>query len=313
LRSVAALALVVLATLVLVGCEQSAHATGVNEVQGIDQTIMKGTIAPQATVGPQYPEALKKYPVPQGFALGKGGLATVMQRGDLVAVASWSGSGSVPGIVEFYAKSLPPQGWGENVVFSSDQSAQFTYTKDLCQATTLVEKDANLIVISVAIGRISEEIPTPVPTATPHPPTPTPTSSTASAAGRSVPATMVPLATFTPEPLRLGDASTVPAELKEIPAPAGFSVVAGSTRRIAQGGALGMAAADWFGSSSPEEAGAHYRSALAKGWNEDVWVESADDVSGQFTSKRDPRLTLMIEVSRFEPDTVVHMSLVRSQ
>ncbi|HEX2988321.1 MAG TPA: hypothetical protein VHS06_09140 [Chloroflexota bacterium] len=314
MRDSAVLALLLLAMLVVVGCGESAHATGVNDGPSVGQTDITRSTGEPSAVGPQYPDALKKFPVPQGFALGKGGHATVMQRGDLVAVATWKGSGSISGVVEYYRQSLPKQGWGENVTFSSDQSAQFTYTKDLCQATTLVEKDGNDIVISVAIGRTSEDIPTPVPTATPVPtPTRVPTATPKGAVGRNVPPTVVPLATFTPQPLSRGDASTVPAELKDVPVPGGFTLVDGSARRVAQGGVLGMAAADWFGKSSPKEIGAYYRSALAKGWNDDSFVESANEVNAQYTSKKDARLTLLIEVSLFESDTVIHMSLVRSQ
>lgn len=300
MRDSAVLVLLLLAMLVVVGCGESAHATAVNDGTSVGQADITRSTGEPSAVGPQYPDALKKFPVPQGFALGKGGHATVMQRGDLVAVATWKGSGSISGVVEYYRQSLPKQGWGENVTFSSDQSAQFTYTKDLCQATTLVEKDGNDIVISVAIGRISEDIPTPVPTATPVPtPTRVPTATPRGAAGRNTPLS--------------GDASTVPSELKDVPVPGGFTFVDGSARRVAQGGELGMAAVDWFGKSSPKEIGAYYRNALAKDWNEDGFMESANEVNAQYTSKKDARLTLLIEVSLFESDTVIHMSLVRSQ
>jgi len=310
-RRAAVLALIILA-LALCGCEQTAAAKGVQGDQIGDKVTVVDKDGEPVSIGPRFADELKKFPVPQGFGLGKGGFGTMMSRGDVVAVASWSGGGSVSGLIEFFRKSLPQQGWTEYEAFSSDQSAQLTSFRTQSQATITLEKEGSDIKLSVAIGRISEGIPTPVPTPTVAPPTATPVATASPVAGS--PSALLPsLATFTPEPVRLGDASSVPAEMKEMPVPAGFKVVDGSTRRIAQGGALSMAASDWFGSTAPRDVGAFYKSSMGRDWNEDAYGETANGVSAQYSSKRDSRLTLMIEISRFEPDTIVHMGLLRSK
>lgn len=140
-----------------------------------------------------------------------------------------------------------------------------------------------------------------------------------SAAQQTAPAASKPAAPAASEPTvapvapQLADASTLPAELKDLPVPAGFGVVNGSTTRVASGGQFSVASATWFGKASVKDVGAFYKQALAATWNEDYYSDSTDALSAAYTNKKDTTLELALEVEKTESGTQVTLVLASNK
>jgi hypothetical protein len=323
-------ALVVLAT-TTVGCQQATEkvaqkaveqATGVQINQKGDQVTLKGADGEAITFGSQVPDELKNFPVPQGFKLAKDGFGSMSSKGDTMSVGSWEGSGTADSVLDFYKNTMPGQGWTEDYSFSADTGGQVSYTKGQNGALVSIDKADNVTKISVLMGKSSGQNATPsaggsgsgsssfasnlvasVPTKAP---TAVPTKAATATPSK-------PAATSTPAPPKTGSNSSIPEEMKQIPVPAGFSVVDGSTIRQASGGVFAMAGAEWFGKASVTDAVTFFKTALANDWNEDFAMASNEDATAQYSNKKNPKLSMVVAMSKEDAGTSVNIILSQSK
>ncbi|HEX2922416.1 MAG TPA: hypothetical protein VHS28_00115, partial [Chloroflexota bacterium] len=278
------------------------------------------------TVGSQVSDELKNFPVPQGFKMDKDGLGTVSSKGDTLSVGEWEGSGTPASVLEFYKKTMPGLGWTEDLSFSTETGGQVSYTKGQSQAVVTINKSDSTTQLSIMVGKsgslksnsssaggsgagassgtnIATTGSTPAPAAAPTKASAAPTKAAA--------ATPKPEATATPAAPKLGSASSVPDELKQVPLPSGFSVVDGSMMRQAAGGVFALATGKWFGKSSVADVVKFYKTAMANDWDEDYVTTSGDEAICTYTNKKKPELSAEIEVMKEEAGTIVTVSLTQ--
>jgi hypothetical protein len=261
---------------------------------------VQGSQGQSVTVSGAVPDALKSFPVPDGFNLTNGGSGSVTANGGSVAVAEWSGAGTAQAIGDFYARTLQQQGWSQQFSVNSPTGASAAYAKGDSQATITIDtSDSKTTKISVALG---QNLATAVAGAAAQiaPTSPNNISTNAqSGASQSV-------STNTPAPVQLTTGGSIPAALSSLPVPNGFTPVSDSTANLSSGNQLNMATASWTGSSSVADAAAFYKKSMpAAGWTEVSFMSADTGFVGTYTSAKDPKESVVITGSKADSGTKI--------
>lgn len=289
----------------LTGCAQAAQkvveqATGVQVDSKGDKAVIQGKDGETLVVSSQTPDELKDFPVPRGFQLESAG--SVSSKGDKLVTGTYKGKGAFQAVAEFYKKALGDQRWQEELsMFDASSGGMLTYSKgEQSVSVVLAEgKSQGEMEITVLLSR-SGQTPTAGGAATAKP-------TTAPARPEASPAPE--LAATRADPA-LVDASAVPAELKDIPAPRGFGVVKGSTSRLTQAGKFQMAHVEWYGKGSLKDVADFYKSAIGgKGWNEGSFVSTEDSVFADYVNAKDENLILVLAVETSDPGLTVSLTV----
>lgn len=317
-----ALVLVVLGTVLFGGCSQVAEkaveqTTGVQVSQKGDVVTVKGKDGESATFG-KLPEQLKDFPIPQGFTFDAGLVMT--QDGKAVANASWKGKSRSDSVVEFYRKGLADKGWKEGMSVGDKQGMLLLFTKgdealqvvvadsegkgeiDLNVSTwkdpSLVADVAKMTPVSVSSGGTSATVAGGGSGAATAKPSSTPVPEPTAAQAKAVP-------TPTLEPPKTTDASALPAEIKALPQPSGFSPLKDGSIRVAEAGKFKMAAARLVGKGSVKEVGEFYQKALVgAGWSEEQFMAGEDEVLATFANGKE-KLELILVIQKAEAGTEI--------
>src|SRR5579859_6038971 len=198
------------------------------------------------TVSGALPDALKGFPVPDGFTPVPNGAGSIAASAGSVAVAQWSGTGTVQAISDFYAQALKQQGWSQQLSLNSTNGGTLAFTKGDSQASISIDtSDSKATKVSVTLAR----------------------NLTTPAAGAAAQAT--------PAPLQITSGGGMSAALTSLPVPNGFTVVPNSTNTLSTGSQGNMATASWTGSSSVADTAAFYKSSMpAAGWTDVSFVSA---------------------------------------
>ncbi|MBI3979065.1 MAG: hypothetical protein HY331_12850 [Chloroflexi bacterium] len=288
----------IIGVLWLLGCSSPAPAV---DKKG-ESVSIKGPEGQQAVVSKQLPPEFAGWPAPQGFA--PGGSVSVSARGQQGAAASWVGKGTTAAVVDFYKRTLTQQGWKEEFAMDSGTGSQLGFSKGEESALIIADKQGDDVTVSVILsksGRPAAAVPT-APGAAAVPTVARPTAPAAAAPTAATP---------TPEPPALADASALPAEMKDLPVPAGFAVEKGTTQRLTTGTTFQGATATWVGKGTVKDVAAFYRQALpAKGWQEQAFLESEENATLAFDSS-DGSLHLGIIINKDDDGTRAMVSLTK--
>ena len=295
----------------LSGCAQAAQkaveqATGVQTSQKGDTVTVKGKDGESVVVSSTTLEEFKSFPVPEGFKLESSG--SVSSKGEKLSVATWKGKGSLPEVDKFYQKTMPGQGWTEESVFTTDTGSMLSFNKGDINVVITTSKQDDVVDIAVMLGKSAQQ---------PAAATPKQTTGSSSAMATPTPAkpepTQKPEATPTPAGPTLTDASALPAELKDLPVPSGFSLVKDSAVRMAAGGKFQTAVAKWFGKTSVKEVGQFYQKALpGKGWTEEQFAEGEDNIGGSYRNEK-AKMMLVLLVEKTDAGTEILMEVVAQE
>lgn len=275
----------------------SQQATPTQSQQSGGKVTIPGSNGTSVTIDSSVPDDLKTFPVPQGFT--SQGMGSMTSGGDKLSTGSWTGTGQVQTVVDFYKSSLPGQGWKEEGTILTDSGGFINYSKPggLGLTVTVSKDDSGKITIAVLYGKSSAT------------PTPQAQATEAADATETPEATSAPEATSTPAAPAKGDSSLIPAELKDIPVPSGFYLVKDSAIRLASGGQFTLATAEFFGTTSVKDVGAFYKSSLtAKGWNIDTEV-GGEDTYVLACKNSDGSLSLEVSVSTADAGTQVAIQI----
>jgi hypothetical protein len=228
------------------------------------------------TVSGAVPDALKGFPVPDGFALTTDSSGSLTANEGTMAVAEWSGTGTLQSISDFYARTLKQQGWSQQLSMNAANGGTLAYTKGDSQANITIDaSDSTTTKVGVMLLRNLATQP----------------------AGAAVQAT--------PAPVQLATGGGMPAALSSLPVPNGFTVVPDSTANISSGNQV-MSTASWTGSSSVADAAAFYKKSMAAaGWTEVSFLSTDAGFVGAYTSAKDPKVSLVITGSTSDSATQI--------
>jgi hypothetical protein len=195
---------------------------------------VKDSQGQSVTVSGAVPDELKSFPVPDGFTVTANGSGSMSAQQGTVAVAAWTGTGTVQTIGDFYARTLGQQGWSQQFSMNSPSGGSIAYAKGDSLATIAIDTtDSKATKVSVVLAK---NLATPV----------------AGAANQNAP-------TATPASVQVSTGGGVPAALSSLPVPQGFAAVPNGTANLTSGNQVNMATATWTGSSSVADASAFYK------------------------------------------------------
>jgi hypothetical protein len=136
--------------LLLTGCDQVVQlatekaveqATGYKIAQRGDTVTITDKAGETITLGSGVPDSLRSFPVPQGFktVIDKGG--SFSDKQNEMAVAAWSGTGTLRSVADFYQKTMTAQGWEQELVQEVGDMIQHKYVTGNRQALLTISKD----------------------------------------------------------------------------------------------------------------------------------------------------------------------------
>jgi hypothetical protein len=307
----------VVALVAVTGCQrvvETAASKAVEQSTGVqvstkgDSITVKGKDGETVTIGGGVSAELKDFPVPPGFQPEKDGFGQMSSGGDGVSVGSWSGSLTAQAAGDFYSKTMKDQGWTEDSNMKSGEGGQWTFSKGDRQAMVTIEGKGSSSKVTVLLGKPAGKAGAAAAGVAANAAasaassagvaTPPVVSQPAAAAAAAAPPAAAP---------KTGSASSVPDELKAIPAPSGFTVVDGSTMRMAQGGKFQGATAQYFGKSTVKEVREFYKKSLTD-WNEDFAAEAGDQVTAVYSDKKGAQ-QLSVSVGKTDAGTEVTLAL----
>ena len=313
--SVLFFAFAVSAAVALGGCQQVAQkaveqATGITTDQKGDSFTIKGKDGETVNFNSQVPAELKDFPMPANFKLDSSG--SMSSGGDRVSVASYKGKGDLQSVTQYYQQTLPGLGWKEEGNMMTDDGGVLVYasTKDAADALTVTigKGEGDAVEVSVLYGKSKN---TPVAGGTD--PISRAAASPTPATTDAPTATPKPEATATSAPPKTVDASAVPAEIRQIPIPSGFTPLKDGIIRLSEGGSFKMASARYSGAGSVQDVGASLQgSLLAKGWEESEFADTGDEVVAYFTNPED-NSSLIVLVTKTDTGTELNLQLVAGE
>jgi hypothetical protein len=256
---------------------------------------VQGSQGQNVTISGEMPDALKGFPVPDGFTISKDSNGSITANEGSVAVATWSGTGTSQSIADFYSKSLKQQGWTEQFSINTLTGGSLGYTKGGSQATVTIDiSDSKATKVSVALGTNLA--------------TPTPASGSSTNTVQSAAASV---AKATPVAIQVAPSGGIPPALSNVPVPSGFSVKSNGSGTVSssQGN---VAAASWSGSSSPSDTAAFYKKAMAADWTEVSFLQADTGFVATYTSVKDPKANLVITASKTNTGTDIAAVLTTS-
>jgi hypothetical protein len=263
------------------------NSAGITQSSAPSQGLtVQGSQGQKVTISGEVPDALKSFPVPDGFTISNEGNGSITANEGSVAVAAWSGTGTSQNIADFYSKSLKQQGWSEQFSINTPTGGSLGYTKGDSQATITIDtSDSKTTKVSVALGTNLA----------------TPTQSSSSAANPAQNAA-ASVATVTPVAIQVSSSGGIPPALSNVPVPPGFSVKANGSGTVssAQGN---VAAVNWSGNSSLSDTVAFYKKAMAGDWTEASFIQADAGFVATYTSLKDPKVNLVITASKTNTGT----------
>jgi hypothetical protein len=261
---------------------------------------VQGSQGQSVTVSGTVPDALKSFPVPDGFTPITNGAGSITANEGTVAVASWSGTGTAQAIGDFYTRTLQRQGWSQQFSLNSPTGGSLAYTKGDSQATITIDtSDSKTAKVSVALARnLATSIAGAGAQATP--------ASSGNSAANTQPNANQSVATDTSAPVQLTTGGGMPAALSSLPVPSGFTAVPNGTTNLTAGNQLNMVTANWTGSSSVADAAVFYKKSMpAAGWTEVSFMSVDTGFVGSYTNVKDPKMILVITGSKTDSATQI--------
>lgn len=127
--------------------------TGIQTSQKGDAVTIKGADGKEMKISAETPAELKDFPVPAGMKLD--GTGSMEAGGSKMSVANWKGKGKITEMADFYKKNMPAKGWKEESVFTADDSAMLSYSKDDGESATITiaQDEDGTIDVGVLLGK----------------------------------------------------------------------------------------------------------------------------------------------------------------
>lgn len=130
--------------------------TGIQASQKGDAVTIKGADGKDLKLSSEAPAELKDFPVPSGMTLD--GTGSMEAGGSKMSVANWKGKGKTAEVADFYKKNMPAKGWKEESVFTADDTAMLSYSKDSGESATITiaQEEDGTIDIGLLLGKNSK-------------------------------------------------------------------------------------------------------------------------------------------------------------
>jgi hypothetical protein len=245
--------IIIMISSLLSGCgfvaQQVVEQTTGAKIDQSGQTMsIKGKDGEAVVLGATIPDELKGFPVAAGFTPQAG--ASFSGGGDKGITGVWKGKGDIAQIAAFFKKELTSQGWTEDLAMDSPAAIIRQYLKgdDGAMLTIGKEDKTDSVTVSIILSKVKGKTP----------------SGGQTPAASSKPGAAVPSGPPTT------DVSNLPAELRDIPMPTGFSPIKDTISRQASGGKFTAAAANWYGKGKVQAIVEFFQKNLPpKGWEEE--------------------------------------------
>lgn len=108
---------------------------------------------------------------------------------------------------------------------------------------------------------------------------------------------------------KVTDSSALPAELKPLPVPSGFQVIADSAERWADGGKFQSAEAEWFGKLSIKEVADFYTRSLTAEWDVVDEYVAQGECQLTYSNKKDEMRSLYVNAEQTNEGTTLYIRL----
>ncbi len=114
---------------------------------------LKNDAGESVTISGRIPDELKNFPVPTGFAFKASDSGSISAQEGTTAAGTWTGSGSVQSVSDFYIRTLAQQGWTQDMAMSSGDSGVLMYEKGADAAWITVAREGQTTTIAILYGK----------------------------------------------------------------------------------------------------------------------------------------------------------------